>query len=195
MMHLLGEGLNSLCHQLIQKNGDNIDLTKKDNEQENLFFKIINSPNDSKKVDLFKLVLTLLKESEEDEKKETLDAINSSGKSLIECALNIGNSDITSMLLMEGIDPKIKNTVTGDNLLHFAIRGKNPFCLKMVFNTVDQELIHEFIKESNKENETPIQLATKLNVTSIVKQLNDYISGEKESKISGENNEDEIYDL
>ena len=195
MMHLLGEGLNSLCHQLIQKNGDSIDLTKKDNEQENLFFKIINSPNDSRKVDLFKLVLTLLKESEEDEKKETLDAINSSGKSLIECALNIGNSDISSMLLMEGIDPKIKNTVTGDNLLHFAIRGKNPFCLKMVFNTVDQELIHEFIKETNKENETPIQLATKLNVTSIVKQLNDFISGENESKISGKNNEDEIYDL
>ena len=194
-MHLLGEGLNSLCHQLIQKNGDSIDLTKKDNEQENLFFKIINSPNDSRKVDLFKLVLTLLKDSEEDEKKETLDAINSSGKSLIECALNIGNSDISSMLLMEGIDPKIKNTVTGDNLLHFAIRGKNPFCLKMVFNTVDQELIHEFIAETNKENETPIQLATKLNVTSIVKQLNDFISGEKESKISGENNEDEIYDL
>ena len=195
MMHLLGEGLNSLCHQLIQKNGDSIDLTKKDNEQENLFFKIINSPNDSRKVDLFKLVLTLLKDSEEDEKKEKLDAINSSGKSLIECALNIGNSDISSMLLMEGIDPKIKNTVTGDNLLHFAIRGKNPFCLKMVFNTVDQELIHEFIAETNKENETPIQLATKLNVTSIVKQLNDFISGEKESKISGENNEDEIYDL
>ena len=195
MMHLLGEGLNNLCHQLIQKNGDSIDLTKKDNEQENLFFKIINSPNDSRKVDLFKLVLTLLKESEEDEEKETLDAINSSGKSLIECALNIGNSDISSMLLMEGIDPKIKNTITGDNLLHFAIRGKNPFCLKMVFNTVDQELIHEFINETNKENETPIQLATKLNETSIIKQLNDFISGEKESKISGENNEDEIYDL
>ena len=195
MMHLVGEGLNILCEQLIQKNGDSIDLTKKDNEQENLFFKIINSPNDNRKVNLFKLVLTLLKESEEDEKKETLDAINSSGKSLIESALNIGNSDISSMLLMEGVDPKIKNTVTGDNLLHFAIRGKNPFCTKMIFNTVDAELIHEFIKEPNKDNETPIQLATRLNITSIVKQLNDFISGEKKSKTSGENNEDEIYDL
>ena len=174
MMHLVGEGLNTLCEQLIQKNGENLDLTLKDNEQENIFFKIINSPNDNQKVNLFKQALTLLKEdSEEDEKKETLDAINSSGKSLIESALNIGNSDISSMLLMEGIDPKIKNNVTGDNLLHFAIRGKNPFCTKMIFNTVDQDIIHEFIKETNKENETPIQLATKLNISSIVKQLND----------------------
>ena len=196
MMHLVGEGLNSLCEQLIQKNGENLDLTLKDNEQENIFFKIINSSNDNRKVNLFKMALTLLKEeSEEEEKKETLDVINSSGKSLIESALNIGNSDISSMLLMEGIDPKIKNNVTGDNLLHFAIRGKNPFCLKMVLNTVDQDIIHEFIKETNKDNETPIQLASKLNILSIVKQLNDFISGEKKNNISGENNEDEIYDL
>ena len=196
MMHLVGEGLNSLCEQLIQKNGENLDLTLKDNEQENIFFKIINSSNDNRKVNLFKIALTLLKEdSEEEEKKETLDVINSSGKSLIESALNIGNSDISSMLLMEGIDPKIKNNITGDNLLHFAIRGKNPFCLKMVLNTVDQEIIHEFIKEPNKDNETPIQLANKLNIITIVKQLNDFISGEKKSKTSGENNEDEIYDL
>ena len=196
MMHLVGEGLNSLCEHLIEKNGENLDLTLKDDDQENIFFKIINSSNDNRKVNLFKQALTLLKEdSEEEEKKETLDVINSSGKSLIESALNIGNSDISSMLLMEGIDPTIKNEVTGDNLLHFAIRGKNPFCLKMVLNTVEQDIIHEFIKEKNKDNETPIQLATKLNITTIVKQLNDFISGEKKSKISGENNEDEIYDL
>ena len=196
MMHLIGEGLNSLCEKIIDKNGESLDLTLKDNEQENIFFKIINSSTDNRKVNLFKKALTLLKEeSEEEEKKETLDAVNSSGKSLIESALNIGNSDISSMLLMEGIDPKIKNNVTGDNLLHFAIRGKNPFCLKMVLNTVDQEIIHTFIKETNKDNETPIQLANKLNISSIVKQLNDFISGEKKSKTSGENNEDEIYDL
>ena len=196
MMYLVGEGLNLLCEQLIQKNGENLDLTIKDNEEENIFFKIINSSNENRKVNLFKMALTLLKEdSEEEEKKETLDVINKSGKSLIESALNIGNSDISSMLLMEGIDPKIKNNVTGDNLLHFAIRGKNPFCVKMVLNTVDQEIIHEFIKETNKNNETPVQLADKLNIPEIVKQLNDFISGEKKSKTSGENNEDEIYDL
>ena len=196
MMYLVEEGLNLLCEQLIQKNGENLDLTIKDNEEENIFFKIINSTNENRKVDLFKLALTLLKEDrEEEEKKETLDVINKSGKSLIESALNIGNSDISSMLLMEGIDPKIKNNVTGDNLLHFAIRGKNPLCLKMVLNTVDQEIIHEFIKETNKDNETPIQLANKLNIPAIVKQLNEFIGGEKKSKTFGENNEDEIYDL
>ena len=138
MMYLVEEGLNLLCEQLIQKNGENLDLTIKDNEEENIFFKIINSTNENRKVNLFKLALTLLKEDrEEEEKKETLDVINKSGKSLIESALNIGNSDISSMLLMEGIDPKIKNNVTGDNLLHFAIRGKNPLCLKMILNTVD----------------------------------------------------------
>jgi hypothetical protein len=96
---------------------------------------------------------------------------------------------------MEGIQPNIKNSITGDNLLHFAIRGKNPFCLKMVLNTVDQELIYELIKETNKDNETPLQLAKKLNIVTMVKQINDFISGEKKSKISGENNEDEIYGM
>ena len=196
MMHLVDEGLNLLCEQLIQKNGENLDLTLKDDEQENIFFKIINSSNSNRKVNLFKMALTLLKEdSEEEEKKETLDVINSSGESLIESSLNKGNSEISSMLLMEGIDPKIKNNVTGENLLHFAIRGKNPYCLQLVLNTVDQEIIHEFIKEPNKDNETPIQLASKLKIPTIIKQLNDFISGEKKSKTSGENNEDEIYDL
>ena len=95
MMYLVSEGLNFLCEQLIKKNGENIDLTLKDDEGENIFFKIINSSNDKGKVNLFKQCLTLLKEDrEEDEKKETLEAININGKSLIESSLNIGNSDI-----------------------------------------------------------------------------------------------------
>ena len=196
LMYLVGEGLNSLCEQVIHKIGEKLELSKKDDKQENIFFKIINSPNDNGKVNLFKSALSSIKEiSEEEEKKEALDSINSSGKSLIECALNVGNSDISSMLLMEGIQPNIKNSITGDNLLHFAIRGKNPFCLKMVLNTVDQELIYELIKETNKDNETPLQLAKKLNIVTMVKQLNDFVSGEKKSKISGENNEDEIYGM
>ena len=196
LMYLVGEGLNSLCEQVIHKIGEKLELSKKDDKQENIFFKIINSPNDNGKVNLFKTALSSIKEiSEEEEKKEALDSINSSGKSLIECALNVGNSDISSMLLMEGIQPNIKNSITGDNLLHFAIRGKNPFCLKMVLNTVDQELIYELIKETNKDNETPLQLAKKLNIVTMVKQINDFISGEKKNKISGENNEDEIYGM
>ena len=196
LMYLIGEGLNSLCEQVIHKIGDNLELSKKDNEQENIFFKIINSPYDNGKVSLFKTALSSIKEvSEEEEKKEALDSINAQGKSLIECALNVGNSDISSMLLMEGIQPNIKNTLTGDNLLHFAIKGKNPFCLKMVLNTVDHELIKDLIKEPNNENETPLQLAKKLNIITMIKQLNDFISGEKKSKISGENNEDEIYGM
>ena len=196
LMYLVEEGLNSLCEQVIHKNGENLELSKKDNDQENIFFKIINSTYDNGKVSLFKAALASIKEvSEEEEKKEALDSINSSGKSLIECALNVGNSDISSMLLMEGIQPNIKNNITGDNLLHFAIKGKNPFCLKMVINTLDHETIHELIKETNKDNETPLQLAKKLNIVTMIKQLNDFISGEKKNKISGDNNEDEIYEM
>ena len=196
LMHLIGEGLNNLCEQIIVNHAKNLDLTLKDNEQENIFFKIINSPNYSGKVNLFKSALTCLKEeSEEDEKKETLDAINSSGKSLIETALNNGNADISSMLLLEGIDPKIKNNKTGDNLLHFAVRGKNPYCLSIIFNNIENEIIDECIKETNKENETPLQLANKLNAKELVKQMNDFVSGKKKNKTSGDNNEDEIYDL
>ena len=196
MMYLVSEGLNFLCEQLIKKNGENIDLTLKDNDEENIFFKIINSSNDKGKVNLFKQCLTLLKEDrEEEEKKETLEAININGKSLIESSLNIGNSDISSLLLMEGIEPKIKNNQTGDNLLHFAIRGKNPYCLKIVLNTVDHEIIKEFTKEVNKDNETPMMLATKMNLSQMVKQLTDIESGERKNKTIGENNEDEVFDL
>ena len=119
------------CEQVIHKIGEKLELSKKDDKQENIFFKIINSPNDNGKVNLFKSALSSIKEiSEEEEKKEALDSINSSGKSLIECALNVGNSDISSMLLMEGIQPNIKNSITGDNLLQFrykfnAVNGRN----------------------------------------------------------------------
>ena len=65
----------------------------------------------------------------------------------------------------------------------------------MVFNTVDHELIKELIKEPNKENETPLQLAKKLNLITMINQISSFISGEKKSKISGENNEDEIYGM
>ena len=196
LMYLVEEGLNQSCEQIIQKIGENLILTVKDDDQENIFFKIINSSNDIGKSNLFKTALKSMKDfSEEDDRKEALDSINSSGKSLIECALNVGNLDIYYMLLDEGIDLKAKNSFTGDNLLHFAIRGKNPFCLNNVLNSVDHELVHELIKEPNKENETPLQLAKKLNIVSMSKILNEFISGEKKSKISGENNEDEIYDV
>ena len=38
-----------------------------------------------------------------------------------------------------------KNPITGDNLIHFAVRGKNPYCLADIFNSVNIE--HDLIKE------------------------------------------------
>ena len=196
LMYLVGEGLNTLCEHVIQKNGENLELSKKDDNQENIFFKIINSSNDIGRTSLFNTALNSIKEvSEEEEQKEALDSINSSGKSLIECAMNVGNSEISQILLGEGIEMK-KNPITGDNLLHFAIRGKNPYCLADIFNSVniEHDLIKEMIKETNKDNETPIQLAKKLNLNIMVQKMNDFISGEKKNKL-GENNEDEIYGM
>ena len=145
LMYLVGEGLNTLCEHVIQKNGENLELSKKDDNQENIFFKIINSSNDIGRTSLFNTALNSIKEvSEEEEQKEALDSINSSGKSLIECAMNVGNSEISQILLGEGIEMK-KNPITGDNLLHFAIRGKNPYCLADIFNSVNIE--HDLIKE------------------------------------------------
>ena len=160
LMYLVGEGLNLLCEHVIQKNGENLELSKNDN-QENIFFKIINSPYDIGRTNLFNAALNSIKEvSEEEEQKEALDSVNISGKSLIECAMNLANSEISQILLAEGIQTK-KNTITGDNLLHFAVRGKNPYCLAVIFNSVniEHDLIKEMIKETNKDNETPVQLA------------------------------------
>lgn len=72
-MYLVGEGLNSLCEQVIHKIGEKLELSKKDDKQENIFFKIINSSNDNGKVNLFKTALSSIKEiSEEEEKKKRL---------------------------------------------------------------------------------------------------------------------------
>ena len=197
LMYLVGEGLYLLCEHVIQKNGENLELSKKDDNQENIFFKIINSTFDNDKSSLFKIALNSFEEvSEEDEIKEALESLNSSGKSLIECAMLVGNSDICDMLLSKRIQLK-KNPNTGDNLLHFAVRGKNPYCLTSIFNSVniEQDLIKEMIKDTNNENETPLQLAKKLNLGIMVTKLSDFISGEKKNKLSGENNEDEIYGM
>ena len=197
LMYLVDEGLNVLCEHVIKKNGENLELSKKDDNQENIFFKIINSPHSIEKTNLFNTALNSIKEvSEDEEQKEALDSVNSSGKSLIECAMNAGNSEISQILLGEGIQTK-KNTITGDNLLHFAVRGKNPYCLAAIFNNIniEQDSIKEMIKETNKDNETPLQLAKKLNLNIMVQKMNDFISGEKKNKLTGENNEDEIYGM
>ena len=100
LMYLIGEGLFLLCERVIQKNGENLELSKKDDNQENIFFKILNSTFDNDKTSLFKIALNSFEEvSEEDEIKEALESLNSSGKSLIECAMLVGNSDICDLLL------------------------------------------------------------------------------------------------
>lgn len=196
LMYLISEGLISLCEEMIKKNGEKIDLTLKDSKGENIFFKIIYSSMENGGLNLFKQALNLLNEtSEEDEKIETLNSINTAGKSLIETSLNIGNSEISSLLLMEGIDPKIKNNNNDDNILHFAVRGQNVYCLKLVLNSLDKEMIQEFFRAQNKDNETPIQLAEKMKNEPMIKLLNDISSGEKKNKSSEDNNEDEIFDL
>ena len=69
LMYLVKEGLNSLCEQVIHKIGENLELSKKDNEQENIFFKIINSTYDNVKLSLFKTPLASIKELGKEQEK------------------------------------------------------------------------------------------------------------------------------
>ena len=83
LMYLVGEGLNLLCEHVIQKTGENLELSKKDDNQENIFFKILNSTFDNDKTSLFKIALNSFEEvSEEDE--ELLKAIEESKKAFME---------------------------------------------------------------------------------------------------------------
>ena len=196
-MFLIEEGLFALGEEMIKIKSKDINLTLCDSQNENIFFKIIKSPFDVGKNSLFKNVLTLLKdETEEEEQKETLEIINDAGESLIEASLNIGNSDISSKLFLEGVNAKVKNEKSGENILHFAVKGKNPYCLKLVLNNVDNSTISQMSKEKNNAGLTPLELARKLELSQMVRQLNETdISTQKKKRTPSENNDNEIFDL
>ena len=168
LMFLVFEGLLNLVQKLLENFSDDVDLTILDDKKENLFFKIINCSNEQGKLNLFKNTFELL---EDDKKKEIISNRNIQGQSLLELTLFIGNSDITNLLINEGEKLDYKNNITNENSLHFAIKGKNPYCLRLILRSMSNDLINICLNEKNKNGETPIQLATKMNLSPMIKLL------------------------
>ena len=190
IMYLIKEGLLNYAEKLIDQYDKTINLTIKDDKNENIFFKILNSKKEKGKVELFKKALNSLKNNTNNtEKNDAIGMINNSGQSLIEIALKIGNSDITSMLINEGINLDCINKINNENIIHFAVKGKNPYCLKKILDSMNNNNnLITYIQSENKEGETPLQIANKLNLTAMVKLLNDCLKNNK-NKNNNNNNE------
>ena len=190
IMYLIKEGLLNYAEKLIDQYDKTINLTIKDDKNENIFFKILNSKKEKGKVELFKKALNSLKNNTNNtEKNDAIGMINNSGQSLIEIALKIGNSDITSMLINEGINLDCINKINNENIIHFAVKGKNPYCLKKILDSMNNNNnLITYIQSENKEGETPLQIANKLNLTAMVKLLNDCLKNNR-NKNNNNNNE------
>ena len=186
-MTLISKGFNSYAEQFLEKSSIPLNTHLKDNTNENCLFKIINSPNEQGKLSLFKKVLHTAKENlSVDNNVDIINAHNNNAYTLLDLALLIGNSDISALLLSSGSDPMIQNTITGDNILHCAVKGKNPYCLNLVLNKVEPEIIGKLISIPNKNNETPAQLAIKMNLLPMTKLLNDALNNLKNNEDNGE---------
>ena len=196
IMYLIKEGLLNYAEKLIDQYDKTINLTIKDDKNENIFFKILNSKKEKGKVELFKKALNSLKNNTNNtEKNNAIGMINNSGQSLIEIALKIGNSDITSMLINEGINLDYINKISNENIIHFAVKGKNPYCLKKILDSMNNNNnLITYIQSENKEGETPLQIANKLNLTAMVKLLNDCLKNNK-NKNNNNNNENFFVDV
>ena len=187
LMQLVSKGLNTFAESLIDKSTKSIDTAIKDNMNENVMFKIIKSPNEQCKLSLFKKVLHATKENLTcNNEVDIINEINNESYSLLALSLLIGNSDICSLLLVNGSNPSIANSITGDNILHCAVKGKNPYCLNLILNKVESSVINKLINSSNKNNETPVQLAMKMNLSPMIKLLNDTLTLLKNNDINNE---------
>ena len=180
LMFLISENLFNFTEELIDNFLDDVNLTLTDNLKENIFFKILNLNNEQNKYSLFKKAFETLNN---EEKKTIISSKNLKEESLLEKALLIGNVDITNLLIKED-KINYKNNLSEDNILHFAIKGKSPYCLKIILNNLSNDLFLKFLNEKNKNNETPIQLANKLNLNSMIKLLNDLKNNNKEENNS-----------
>lgn len=186
-MQMVSKGLNTFAESLIDKSSNPIDTMIKDNINENSLFKIIKSPNEQSKLSLFKKALHATKENLNcNNETDIINEINDESYTLLSLSLLIGNSDICSLLLSNGSNPLISNEKNGDNILHCAVKGKNPYCLNLILNKVESSVINKLINSSNKNNETPVQIAMKMNLSPMIKLLNDTLTLLKNNDINGE---------
>jgi hypothetical protein len=132
-------------------NNNCLDLSIKDNFGQTVLHKIINmgTLNDSYKFCSLKLLI---------EKGANVNEENILGYSSLSLALLLGNSALTEYLIINGADINLILSANNENMLHCAVRGKNPAVIPFLQNAD--------LKHKNKHGETPIDLANNLKLLS-----------------------------
>ena len=150
-----------------------IDLCKQDKNGKNFIHKIIEKNNDQK--ECTKILEKLLEYNEKLVKKKY------SNKELLLQNDNNGNTALT-LILQKGWSfmlqkyfnyvnfEKYISPFNNNNLLHFAVEGKNITCIKIILNYSNLD----DLKLKNKENYTPAALANKNKYFYIAKILETY---------------------
>ena len=150
-----------------------IDLCKQDKNGKNFIHKIIEKNNDQK--ECTKILEKLLEYNEKLVKKKY------SNKELLLQNDNNGNTALT-LILQKGWSfmlqkyfnyvnfEKYISPFNNNNLLHFAVEGKNITCIKIILNYSNLD----DLKLKNKENYTPAALANKIKYFYIAKILESY---------------------
>lgn len=163
-------GLTKMIEYIIsltQSGFYHFEINKMDNIRENCLHKLIISPNykeEWERVKVFKFLL---------ENGVSYNLENIDGYTPLAYALLTGNSKISEELIKIGADTNTRIKENGDNLLHCAVRGKNPICVSVILNHSQNDLRN--IK--NKNSETPIECAIRMNLTKIVQLLSENQNG------------------
>ena len=92
-----------------------------------------------------------------------LNIINSSGEIPLSLSLQLGLSKISEELILNGSNPKFIS-YDGSNLLHYAVKSKNPSCVIILKDYVDPTSV-------NKGNISALDLAKMMNLENIYKLL------------------------
>lgn len=145
-------------NEINYKNNDNsnsnnncLDLNIKDNDGQTVLHKIINSGtlDESYKFSSLKLLI---------EKGANVNEENILGYTPLALSLLVGSSTLTEYLIKNGADINHIVSANNENMLHCAVRGKNPAVIAMLHNAN--------LKHKNKHGETPIELANNLKLLS-----------------------------
>jgi hypothetical protein len=138
-------------YKLIDCNGDNI------------MHKIINSPKltDEDKINMIKKLIQL---------GIQINCENGKGLNALSSSLLTGNSRLTEEMIKFGADINATNNITGDNMVHYAVYGKNPLCLQLLKDK-NESLVYELKARKNKNGESPLELATKMGLSKFLPLL------------------------
>ena len=175
LMELINHGLNEQAETLIDHSSNKFNPLLTDNSNENYFFKILASPKDLNKFNLFQKIYSFISTITTSSTFSCLNGTNIEGYNLLMLSLFIGNCDISRFLLTKDIELLYTNTLNEDNIIHCAVKGKNPHCLNLLLKEIDKNILYKLIYLKNKDKVTPLELASKMNLGAMVKLINDFI--------------------